>query len=108
MAIAKVNTTPRTRILEAILASDTQTPFVSPTQLADGLTAMFNEILAASGKTLKREWVSKEVLKRTYNLTDHYCKRIINENNVPFRTTQTGSVRYSVSAFEKAYQYACT
>ena len=102
----KHTTPPRTRILEAILATDSQSPFVSPTQLADALTALLAEIADLNGKRIQREWVSKEDLKRAFSLSEYYCKAILDKYDIPFQTTGTGTKRYSYSQFEKAYQNA--
>lgn len=97
----------RSRILAAIVSTDNSSPFVSPTQLADALAQLVEEILEATGKRQEREWVTKEVLKRTHNISDYACKQILAEYNIPFRTTEKGKIRYSSSQFKKALAHAC-
>lgn len=103
----KKPTTARQRLLDAILASDSQSPFVSPTQLADALNALLTEIADLIGKRIKREWVSKEDLKRAFGISEYYCRTILTKYQVPFQLTETGAKRYSFSQFEKAVEYGC-
>ena len=98
----------RSRILTAICSTDNSSPFVSPTQLADALAQLLEELKELFGNNkAEREWVTKEVLKRTHNLSDYICKQILTEYNIPFRTTATGKIRYSSSKFKKALANAC-
>lgn len=99
-------TTPRAQILEAISATDSQSPFVSPTQLADALTCLYSLITSSIERTPVKEWLKKEEIKRIYNISDYTCKNIITRYNVQFQTTVSGKKLYSASSFRNAFQHA--
>lgn len=96
----------RSRILAAITSTDSQSPFISPTQLADSLCILITEIADLLNLRKTKEWMHKEELKRRFNLSDHRCITIIKEFNIPTKYTQTGKKYYSYAEFEKAYRKA--
>lgn len=98
-----MNNTIRKKILDAVTATDSQSPFISPTQLADALSAALSEIADMMGLRRQKEWMNKEELKRRFQLSESRCKRILTDHHIPFNQTRTGKKLYSFSEFQKVY-----
>lgn len=91
----------RKKILQAITETDAQSPFVSPTQLADALATLMQELNIMLGNRKTKDWMRKEEIKRHFDLSEYRVQQIFANYNVPVEVTRTGVKRYSVAAFEK-------
>lgn len=96
----------RTRVLTAITSADSQSPFVSPTQLADAVTILLTEIADLLNLRKPKDWMHKEELKRRFSISEYRCVTIIQDFNIPTKITKKGKKYYSYADFEKAYRKA--
>ena len=96
----------RKKLLEAILATDAQSPFISPPPLVDALVTLMAELDALIGNRAIKEWMRKEELKRHFNITEYRVQQVLNNYHVPKEITRAGVTRYNVAAFEKCLSKA--
>lgn len=92
----------RDKVLAAITATDSQSPFISPTQLADACSVLLAELAEMLGLRHQKEWMKKEELKRHFQISAYRCNAIIAEYHIPFRTNSSGTKFYSYDRFRKA------
>lgn len=92
----------REAVLRAVTSTDSQSPFISPTQLADALNTFMQHLLDELGMRHRKEWAGKAELKRTFKVSDHTCRKVLENFSIPFKTTASGIRKYNVSRFEKA------
>lgn len=92
----------RDAVLKACTSTDAQSPFVSPTQLADALNTFMQHLLGELGMRHRKAYAGIEDLKRMFNISTHHCKKVLTTFNIPFKTTATGLKRYDTARFEKA------
>lgn len=91
----------RQKILNAITSTDAQSPFVSPTQLADALVTLMAELNEVLGNKAPKEWMRKEELKRHFDVSEYRVQQIFQNYNIPVEVTRAGVKRYNVAAFER-------
>lgn len=92
----------RETILRAITASDSQSPFVSPTQLADALATLMHELTGLLNIRPNKEYVSKEELKRLFNLSEYRCNNILRRYKIHSKSTPAGRIFYNAEQFASA------
>lgn len=90
--------------MSAITEHDHST-VVTPTQLADGLLWLRNELIKAVAPfAVRKDYETKANLARMFQLSLYAVERLITETRIRYKTTASGKTYYNTDDFESAYK----
>ncbi len=88
--------------LAAITAHDVST-IVTPSQLADGLVWLRNELIKVVAPfAVRKEYESKSGIARMFRISMYAVENTIKASRISYKKTSTGKTLYSTTDFEKA------
>lgn len=94
----------RAEVLAALTSHDSST-IVTPTQLADGLVWLRNELVKIVAPfAVRKEYETKSGISRMFRISMYAVENVIRTARIAYKKTSTGKYLYSTTDFEKAYK----